>query len=170
MLNNAAAMHGFTGVNPYNQQAQEKSHLFTFYSRYDANTFQGIMPDTGAADVSTAGEPQVKALQKRFPKITVATSTAGQHKISFDNNLEIFSLGIIDVESLFGNVYFTIMPTNTPFLFYLANINRHNIYLNNINNILIYNGKEHPIIRKWEHLWLLFNDCETEIVYCHLTN
>jgi hypothetical protein len=33
ILNNAAAMHGFTDVNPYNQQAQEKSHLFTFYSR-----------------------------------------------------------------------------------------------------------------------------------------
>jgi hypothetical protein len=34
MLNNAAVMHEFTGLNPYNQQAQEKSHLFTFYSRY----------------------------------------------------------------------------------------------------------------------------------------
>jgi hypothetical protein len=77
MLNNAAAMHEFTGVDPYNQQAQEKSHLFTFYSRYDANTFQDTMPDTGAAGVFTAGEPQVKALQKRFPKVTVDTSTAG---------------------------------------------------------------------------------------------
>jgi hypothetical protein len=77
MLNNATAMHGFTGVDPYNQQAQKKSHLFTFYSRYNANIFQGIMPDTGAANVSTTGEPQMKILQNKFPKITIDTSTAG---------------------------------------------------------------------------------------------
>jgi hypothetical protein len=148
MLNNAAVMHEFTGVNPYNQQAQEKSHLFTFYSRYDANTFQGIMPDINAAGVSTTGEPQVKALQKRFPKVTVDTSTAGQHKISFGDNSEILSLGTIGVETPFGNVYFAVMPTNTPFLFYLANMDRHDVYLNNIDNVLVYNGKEHPIVRK----------------------
>jgi hypothetical protein len=152
MLKNAAAMHEFTGVNSYNQQAQEKSHLFTFYSRYDANTFQGIMPDTGAAGVSTAGEPQVKALQKRFPKVTVDTSTAGQHKISFGDNPEILSLGTIDVETPFGNVYFAVMPTNTPFLYCLANMDRYDVYLNNIDNVLVYNGKEHPIVRKWGHL------------------
>jgi hypothetical protein len=141
ILNNAATMHEFTGVNPYNQQAQEKSHLFTFYSRYDANTFQGIMPDTGVAGVSTTGEPQMKALQKRFPKVTIDTSTAGQHKISFGNNSEIFSLETINVKTPFGNVYFAVMPINTPFLFYLANMNRYNVYLNNIDNILVYNGK-----------------------------
>jgi hypothetical protein len=169
MLNNAAAMHGFTGVDLYNQQAQEKSHLFTFYSRYDANTFQGIMPDTDAAGVSTAGEPQVKALQKRFPKVTVDTSTAGQHKISFGNNPEILSLGIIDVETPFGNVYFAVMPINTPFLFCLTDMNRYGVYLNNIDKVLVYNGKEHPIVHKWGHSWLLLNDCEAAIAYCHLT-
>jgi hypothetical protein len=144
MLNNAAVMHGYTGVNPCNQQAQEKSHLFTFYSRYNANTFQGIMPDTGAAGVFTAGEPQVKILQKRL--------TAGQHKISFGDNPEIFSLGTIGVKTPFGNVYFAVMPTNTPFLFCLADMDRYGVYFNNIDNVLVYNGKEHPIIRKWEHL------------------
>jgi hypothetical protein len=148
MLNNAAAMHEFTGVNPYNQQAQEKSHLFTFYSKYDANIFQDIMPDTGTAGVSTAGEPQVKALQKRFPKITVNTSTAGQHKIFFGDDPEILSLETISVEIPFGNVYFAIMPTNTPFLFYLVNMDRYSVYLNNIDNVLIYNNKKHPIVRK----------------------
>jgi hypothetical protein len=169
MLNNAAAMHEFTGVDPYNQQAQKKSHLFTFYSRYDANIFQGIMPDTGAAGVSTAGEPQVKALQKRFPKITVDTLTVGQHKISFGDNPEILSLGTIGVETFFGNVYFAVMLINTPFLFCLADMDRYGVYHNNINNVLIYNGKKHSIGRKWKHLWLLFNDCEIVMAYCYLT-
>jgi N-methylhydantoinase B/oxoprolinase/acetone carboxylase alpha subunit len=48
-------------------------------------------------------------------------------------------------------------------------MNRHNIYLNNINNVLVHNGKEHPIVRKWEHPWLLLDDCEAAIAYCHLT-
>jgi hypothetical protein len=112
-------MHEFTGVNFYNQQAQEKSHLFTFYSKYDANTFQNIMPDTGAAGVSTAGEPQVKALQKKFPKITVDTTIAGQHKIFFGDNPEIFSLETIGVETPFSNVYFAVMPINTPFFCFI---------------------------------------------------
>jgi hypothetical protein len=127
------------------------------------------MPDIGAAGVSTAGESQVKALQKKFPKITVDTLTAGQHKISFGDNPEILSLGIIGVETLFGNVYFAVIPTNTPFLFCLANMDRYGVYLNNIDNILVYNGKEHPIVRKWEHLWLLLNDYEAAVAYCYLT-
>jgi hypothetical protein len=127
------------------------------------------MPNIGAAGVFTAGEPQVRILQKQFPKVTVDTSTAGQHKIFFGNNPEIFSLETIGVKTLFGNVYFAVMPTNTSFLFCLADMNRHNIYLNNIDNVLVYNGKKHPIIRKWEYLWLLFNDCETAIAHCYLT-
>jgi hypothetical protein len=126
------------------------------------------MPDTGAAGVSTAGEPQVKALQKKFPKIMIDTSTAGQHKISFGNNPEILSLGIIGVETPFGNVYFAVMLINTPFLFCLANMDRHGVYFNNIDNVLVYNGKEHPIVRKWKYLWLLFDDCEAAVAYCHL--
>jgi hypothetical protein len=127
------------------------------------------MPDIGAAGVSTAGEPQVKALQKRFPKVTVDTLTAGQHKISFGDNPEILSLGIINVETLFGNVYFAVMLINTPFLFYLADMDRYGVYFNNIDNVLVYNGKKHPIVRKWEYLWLLFNDCEAVVAYCYLT-
>jgi hypothetical protein len=127
------------------------------------------MSDTGAAGVFIAGEPQVKVLQKRFPKVTVDTSTAGQHKIFFGDNSKILSLGTIGVKTFFGNVYFAVMPTNTSFLFCLADMDRHGVYFNNINNVLVYNGKKHPIVCKWEHLWLLFNDCEAVMVYCHLT-
>jgi hypothetical protein len=56
MLNNAVILYAFTGENLYKEKAREESHLFTFYSRYDGETFQGIMPDTGEAGTSTAGE------------------------------------------------------------------------------------------------------------------
>ncbi len=35
---------------------------FIFKERYFLEVFQGIMPDTGAAGISTAGEPQLRAL------------------------------------------------------------------------------------------------------------
>jgi hypothetical protein len=86
------------------------------------------MPNTGAAGVSTAGEPQVRALQKRFSKVTVDTLTAGQHKIFFGNNPEILSLETIGVKTPFSNVYFAVMPINTPFLFCLTDINCYNCW------------------------------------------
>jgi hypothetical protein len=63
LLNNAAAAHGITGINPFEERKPRKEfHLFVFYSRYDSNIFQGIMPNTGAAGIFTIGEPQMRAL------------------------------------------------------------------------------------------------------------
>jgi hypothetical protein len=58
LLDNAAAAHGITGIDSFEKRKSRKEfHLFVFYSRYDGNIFQGIMPNTGAAGISTAGEP-----------------------------------------------------------------------------------------------------------------
>ena len=37
----------------------KESSVFFFNNRYSANVFHGIMPDTKAAGVFTAGKPQV---------------------------------------------------------------------------------------------------------------
>ncbi|WP_216644188.1 hypothetical protein, partial [Shigella sonnei] len=48
-LNNAAATHAITGIDPYaSGTAKEAPHMFNFDHRYGAECFQGIMPDTGA--------------------------------------------------------------------------------------------------------------------------
>jgi hypothetical protein len=113
LLNNAAAAHGITGIDSFEKRKPRKeSHLFVFYSRYDGNIFQGIMPNTGAAGISTAGEPQVKALQLKFPNVTINSSTAG-HKVKFGNNPESTFLGTIAVETPFRTIRFAVMPTNT---------------------------------------------------------
>jgi hypothetical protein len=141
ILNNIATAHGVTGSDPYETQApKELPHLFTFASRYDGDTFQGIMPDTGAAGISTAGELQALALKKIFPESTIDTFTAGRYKVKFGDNHEISSLGTIGVETPFGTIHFEVMPTNTPFLLCLADMDRHGLYLNNINNTLVHNG------------------------------
>jgi hypothetical protein len=152
LFNNAAAAHKITGIDPFEERKSRKeSHLFVFYSRYDGNIFQGIMPNTGAAGIFTTGEPQMRALQLKFPNVTMDSFIAG-HKVKFGDNPESIFLETIAVETPFGTICFAIMLTNISFLLYLANINYCGVYFNNINNTLMHNGKKHPIVCKWGHL------------------
>jgi hypothetical protein len=169
LLNNAAAAHEITGIDPFEERKPRKeSHLFVFYSRYDGNIFQGIMPDTGAAGIFTAGEPQVGALQLKFPDITMNSFTVG-HKVKFGDNSESTFFGTVAVETPFGTIRFAVMPINTPFLLCLADMNRCGIYFNNINNTLMHNGKKHPIVCKWGHLWFLLDNAKITAVYYYFT-
>ncbi|KAI3529944.1 hypothetical protein CSPX01_15167, partial [Colletotrichum filicis] len=68
---------------------------------------------------------------------TFNTFRANKVNIRFSNNKLIKSLGSIVINTLFSNITFYILLTNTPFLYYLKNINKLRIYFNNINNLLI---------------------------------
>ena len=94
------------------------------------------MPDTGDAGVSTAGEPQVQALQRLDSSIQVDQSTAGQHTIRFGKGKAI-SLGTIRVRTPLGCITFQVIPPNTPFLFCLGNIDKMGIKFDNLENMLI---------------------------------
>jgi hypothetical protein len=94
------------------------------------------MPNTSAAGISIAGEPQVKALQLKFPDVIMNSFIAG-HKVKFGNNPESTFLGTVAVETPFRTIYFAVMLTNTSFLLCLANMNRCDVYFNNINNTLV---------------------------------
>ncbi|UQC76719.1 uncharacterized protein CLUP02_18234, partial [Colletotrichum lupini] len=66
----------------------------------------------------------------------------------FSNSKPIKLLRFIVVSTLFNNITFYILLTNTPFLYYLKNINKLRIYFNNINNLLIKGDIIIPIIYK----------------------
>ncbi|KAI3548126.1 hypothetical protein CSPX01_03293, partial [Colletotrichum filicis] len=55
----------------------------------------------------------------------------------FNNNKPIRLLRFIIISTLFSNITFYILLTNTPFLYYLRDINKLRVYFNNINNLLI---------------------------------
>ncbi|KAK1525692.1 uncharacterized protein CCOS01_08110, partial [Colletotrichum costaricense] len=57
--------------------------------------------------------------------------------IRFNNNKPVKSLRSIVINTLFSNITFYILLTNTPFLYYLRDINKLGVYFNNINNFLI---------------------------------
>jgi hypothetical protein len=108
----------------------------------------------------------VRALQLKFPGITMDSSTAG-HKMKFGDNSESIFLKTVAVETSFGTIRFAVMLINTPFLLCLANMNCCDIYFNNINKTLVHNGKKHSIVRKWEHSWFLLGDAEIIAIYCY---
>ena len=61
---------------------------------------------------------------------------AGQYTIYFSKGT-VISLNIIRVQTPLGYITFYIIPINTPFLFYIKDMDKLGIKLNNFKNILI---------------------------------
>jgi len=55
VLNNQSTLHSITKLGIFNKL--KESSAFSFNNRYLVNVFYGIMLDTRAAGVSTAGKP-----------------------------------------------------------------------------------------------------------------
>ncbi|KAI0995922.1 hypothetical protein K3495_g12260 [Podosphaera aphanis] len=116
VLDDQAVHHTLTKEDKFQQiLPQEPIEAFTFDGRYSADQFQGIMPDTGAAGVSTAGLPQFEALQK-ICGVKLDTPTAEGYKIRFGKG-SAESLGTTWVNTPVGIIDFHVVPTNTSFLF-----------------------------------------------------
>ncbi|PVH90773.1 hypothetical protein DM02DRAFT_577620, partial [Periconia macrospinosa] len=154
VLNDQSTLHSVTKLDIFNEP--KESSAFSFDDRYSANVFHGIMPDTGAAGVSTAGEPQVRALQQLDSSVQIDQSTAGQHTIRFGKGTAI-SLGTIRVQTPLGYITFHVVPANTPFLFCVGDMDK----LGGDNRV--------PVVRKWGHPWLLLHQLEKSVAWSHLT-
>jgi hypothetical protein len=143
--------------------------VFTLNNRYSSDTFQGIIPDTRASGVSSAGEPQFIALRRLDPKVRLNTSRAGEQKIKFGDRDPKPSLGTINVDTPISTITFHVLPTNTPFLFYLKDIDTIGVELRNKKNVLKRGDKRVPIVRKWGHPWMLLHNLEEIAAWSHLT-
>jgi hypothetical protein len=101
ILNDQSVYHAFTKNDIFRlptdkQTPVSESSTFTFDDRYSSYEFHGIMPDSGAAGISSAGEQQVLALQRRDSSIQIDTSTAGSNRIRFGKGMAIVK-GIVRV-------------------------------------------------------------------------
>ncbi|RDW58864.1 hypothetical protein BP6252_13340 [Coleophoma cylindrospora] len=126
------------------------------------------MPDTGAAGISTAGEPQLRALQK-IQKVHLDRTTHGDHKIKFGKGSAV-SKGTVTVDTPLGKIQFQVVPDNTPFLFCIQDMDRMGVKLDNLQNVLIQGKKTIPIVQKWGHPWMMLKPTEEEIPECYLTD
>jgi hypothetical protein len=62
---------------------------------------------------------------------------AGEHKIRFGKGDLVASQGTVDISTLLGIITFYVLLTNTPFLFYIKNIDNINVKLHNLKNVLV---------------------------------
>ena len=84
------------------------------------------------------------------------TSTKGQVIVQFRIR-STSSIGTTNVHTPIGEVQFHIVNANTPFLLYLVDIDKLQVYYNNIWDVLVTRTKEVPIVRRFGHAFLLCN-------------
>jgi hypothetical protein len=76
------------------------------------------MPNTGAAGISTAGEPQFLALQKQDLLISLDRTTARDNQIRFGKGTAM-ATGTTTIRTPLRLITFYIVTANTLFLFYI---------------------------------------------------
>lgn len=169
LLADESTRHALTKEDPSRHGEQDHTHTYLAESRYSAASFQGIMPDTGAAEFSTGGHPQFRALQRIMPEVQLDTSTAGMASIRFGQGDPILSLGTTTVPTPIGPIDFQVMPTSTPFLLSIKDMDTMGVVFDNLANVITRNNVKVPIVRKWGHPWLQL-DRETVLAGNYLTD
>src|SRR4051794_40126165 len=91
-------------------------------NRYSAMTFHGIMPDSGAIGVLTAGHPQFQTLWWEILAVILDWMSAGKATIRFGNESTLESIGTMMVPTPLGPINFYIIPANMPFLLCLQDM------------------------------------------------
>ncbi|KID80949.1 hypothetical protein MGU_11643 [Metarhizium guizhouense ARSEF 977] len=120
-LQDQAFRHAFLKDDPYNDGERPDNNTFISEDRYSNETFRGILPDTGASGVSSAGHLQVQALQKVQPSLKI--DEAERHEIKFGAGSGT-TIGVLRLPTTLGTINFHVLLTPTPFLFSITDMDR----------------------------------------------
>jgi hypothetical protein len=151
-LADQAFLHHISGDDVYSRGTPSTpASQFLLEDRYTRSVYQGILPDTGAANVSTVGKEQYLALTQEDPTVTMDTSTAGKASIKFGKGKATASIGTAQVSTDIGKINFEVLDAPTPFLLCLVDMNRLKVYFNNTTDELIQGDVHIPVICKWGH-------------------
>jgi hypothetical protein len=73
---------------------------------------------------------------------------ADKHKIRFKKGDPVASQRTVNVSTPLSTITFYVLPTNTPFLFCIKNIDNIGVELHNLRNVLVQGTKVVPVVRK----------------------
>ena len=105
--------------------------------RYTPKEFYGIMINTGASKKSTIGYRQYLVYKTTTNNNTdINTMQTGAINVQFGIGLTAL-IRLVVVKTLIGLVNFHVVKADTPFLLCLADIDRLQVYYNNIIDTLI---------------------------------
>ncbi|EED15750.1 hypothetical protein TSTA_051870 [Talaromyces stipitatus ATCC 10500] len=99
----------------------------------------GLLIDTGAAEILTAGYAQYLAYRKVAKNITIDTLTTRAASIRFSAGEPLQSLDSIDIKTPISTVQFHIVKAMTPFLLCIKDLDHLKVYYNNTKNLLVRN-------------------------------
>ncbi|KAF1977071.1 hypothetical protein BU23DRAFT_578174 [Bimuria novae-zelandiae CBS 107.79] len=99
--------------------------------------YGGILPNTGAANISTVGREQYLALTREDLTVTMNIFTAGKASIKFGKGSVTASIGTAQVSIEIRKINFKVLEAPTPFLQCLADMDRLNVYFNNTTDKLV---------------------------------
>jgi hypothetical protein len=113
-------------------------------SRYDDREFKNILMNCDAARRSTAEIKQFTVLQRLNDSIKLNKSTV-ESKIQFEIN-SILIMSTIELNTSLKQLIFNIIEINTLFLLCLVDLNRLEVYFNNLTNELVQKLQKRLII------------------------
>ena len=147
-------------VAPAKDRAREEVRTDTYnadsnLSRYNSSQFYGIIVDTGASKYSTGGYGQFQALQK-LTDARIDESSKGMVTVQFGIG-STASIGSTLVNTPIGQIHFHIVNADTPFLLSLADMDAHKVYFNNLQDVLVTQNGDVPVIRRFGHSFLLWD-------------
>ncbi|EXU94591.1 hypothetical protein X797_012339 [Metarhizium robertsii] len=109
-LQDQAFRHALLKDDPSNEVEKPDDNAFISDDRYSSETFRGILPDTGASGVSSAGFPQVQALQRLQPSLKI--NEAEKHKVKFGAGSGT-TIGVLRMPTILGIINFHVLLTPT---------------------------------------------------------
>jgi len=124
---------------PITDVMDREQDLFAYITieRYTPKEFYGVIIDTGASKKSTAGYRQYLAYKTIISDNTdINTMQTGAINVQFSIS-STASIGSVTVKTLIGLVDFHIIKVDTPFLLCLADMDRLQVYYNNVMDTLI---------------------------------
>lgn len=124
-------------------------------SQYNNTKIKNLLVDFNTLIKSTNRLSQLKTLLKINNKIKINNSKAGLANFIFDISNTVI-LRHINLDILIKLVIICIEFVNMTFFFYLANIDKLNIFFNNITNELVYNNFIYLIICKYGYVFLIW--------------
>jgi hypothetical protein len=142
--------------------------ISTADSRYDDREFKDILMNCDAADRSIESIEQLKAFERISNDVKLNTKTA-ESSIRFDIDNTLI-LRFIELNISLEVITFHIVKINISFLLCLNNLNRLNLYFNNLFNEIIQKIsyqiitnfqidskiRRHSVIRRYDHAFLLW--------------
>jgi len=127
-----------TPVGPVTDVTDRKQDPFAYITteRYTPKEFYGVIIDIGASKKSTIGYRQYLAYKTTVNNNTdINTIQAGAVNVQFGISSTAL-IKLVAVKTLIGLVNFHIVKADTPFLLCLADMDRLQVYYNNIIDTL----------------------------------